>query len=121
MINITKIVKEIEIDLTTSNDCELVLDVLKNTKIISELYSSYYDGADHITCVLYADADNYEELISKFPVFENIGYVEYELDYECDEDLFNIKKSIIDDVYELKDIYTRYEKLVERYSIEPKD
>lgn len=121
MINIINAVKEFDIDLTTAQDCEFVLDVIKNTKATCELYSNNYDGGDHISCVLYVDIDGYEELISKFPVFENISYDEYELDEESNDSLVSVKKAVIDDIYELKDIYTRLEKLVERYSVEPHD
>lgn len=113
--------KEFDIDLTTVQDCEFVLDVIKNTKTMCELYSNNYDGGDHISCVLYVDNDGYEELLSKFPVFENISYDERELDEESNDSLVSVKKSVIDDIHELKDIYTRLEKLIDRYSVEPHD
>ena len=110
-------IKEFEIDLTTSQDCEFVLDVVKNTKTMCELYSNNYDGGDHISCVLYVDNDGPEELLRKFPVFENISYDEYELDEESNDSLVSVKKSVIDDIYELKDIYTKFDRLFERYKI----
>ena len=109
--------KEFEIDLTTAQDCEFVLDVVKNTKTMCELYSNNYDGEDHISCVLYVDNDGHEELLSKFPVFENISYNEYKLDEDANDSLVSIKKSVIDDIYELKDIYAKFDKLFERYKI----
>lgn len=113
--------KEFDINLTTSQDCEFVLDVVNNTKTMCELYSNYYDGGDHISCVLYVDSDGYEELLSKFPVFEHISYEEYELDEESKDSLVNSKKSVTDVIDELKDIYARLEKIVEKYNVEPQD
>ena len=117
----SNMVKEFDINLTTSQDCEFVLDVVKNTKTMCELYSNYYDGGDHISCVLYVDSDGYEELLSKFPVFEHISYEEYELDEESKDSLVNSKKSVTDVIDELKDIYARLEKIVEKYNVEPQD
>ena len=99
----SNMMKEFDINLTTAQDCEFVLDVVKNTKTTCELYSKYYNGGDHISCVLYVDGDDYEELLSKFPVFEHISYEEYELDEES------------------KDIYVRLEKIVDKYNVEPQD
>ena len=113
--------KEFDINLTTSQDCEFVLDVVNNTKTMCELYSNYYDGGDHISCVLYVDIDGYEELLSKFPVFEHISYEEYELDEESKDSLVNSKKSVTDVIDELKDIYARLEKIVDKYKVEPQD
>ena len=110
-------VKEFEIDLMTAQDCEFVLDVVKNTKTMCELYSSENDSCDVISCVLYVDIDGYEELLTKFPVFENISYDEYELDEESYDSLISVKKATIDDIYELKDIYAKFHKLAERYKI----
>lgn len=112
-----KNVKEFEIDLTTSNDCNLVLDVLKNTTIIGELYSYYYDGEEHMTCTMYADDEQTKDLLEKFPVFENIFADEYELDDDCVQTLNETKKATIDDIYELKSVYEKLEALHERYTL----
>ena len=117
----SNMVKEFNINLTTAQDCEFVLDVVNNTKTTCELYSNYYDGGDHISCVLYVDGDDYEELLSKFPVFEHISYEEYELDEESKDSLVNSKKSVTDVIDELKDIYVRLEKIVDKYNVEPQD
>ena len=113
--------KEFEIDLTTAQDCEFVLDVVKNTKTMCELYSNSYDGADRISCVMYVDNDGYEELLDKFPVFENISYNEHELDEDDNDSLVSVKKAVIDDIYELKDIYAKFDRLFERYKIYDKN
>ena len=115
-----KVVKEFGIELTTVQDCEFVLDVIKNTNILCELYSNNYDEG-HISCVIYVDADRYKELISKFPIFENIDNDEYELDEETNDYLVSIKTSVIDDINELKDIYGRLEQFVKKCSIDPQD
>ena len=109
--------KEFDINLTTSQDCEFVLDAVKNTKTMCELYLNYYVGEDHISCVLYVDSDGYEELLSKFPVCEHISYEEYELDGESKDSLVSSKKSVTDVIDELKDIYARIEKIVEKYNV----
>lgn len=117
----SNMVKEFDIKLTTAQDCEFVLDVVNNTKTICELYSNYYDGGDHISCLLYVDSDGYEELLNKFPVFEHISYEEYELDKESKDSLVNSKKSVTDVIDELKDIYVRLEKIVDKYNVESHD
>ena len=117
----SNMIKEFDINLTTAQDCEFVLDVVNNTKTTCELYSNYYDGGDHISCVLYVDSDVYEELISKFPVFEHISYEDYELDEESNDLLVRSNKSVTDIIHELKDIYTRLEKIVDKYNVEPQD
>ena len=118
MINM---VKEFDINLTTAQDCEFVLDVVNNTKATCELYSNYYDGGDHISCLLYVDSDGYEELLNKFPVFEHISYEDYKLDEESNDLFVRSKKSVTDVIYELKDIYARLEKIVDEYNVEPQD
>ena len=120
-MNNFKVVKEFGIELTTVQDCEFVLDVIKNINILCELYSNNYDGNDHISCVIYVDADEYKELISKFPIFENIDFDEYELDEETNDYLVSTKTSVIDDINELKNIYARLEQLVKKCSIDPQD
>ena len=121
-MNNFKVVKEFGVKLTTVQDCEFVLDVIKNTNILCELYSYNYNDNDHISCVIYVDADRYKELINKFPIiFENINYDEYELDEETNDYLVSTKTSVIDDINELKDIYARIEKFVKKCSIDPQD
>ena len=112
-----KIVKEFEIDLTSSNDCEFVLDILKNTKAIGEIYSCYYDSADHMTSVIYVNDEQYDELLAKFPIFENINFDEYELDDDCNTNLIEAKKQTIDDIYELKGAYEKIESLHNRHTL----
>lgn len=114
-------VKEFDIELTTVQDCEFVLDVIKNINILCELYSNNYDGNDHISCVIYVDADRYKDLINKFPIFENIDYDEYELDEESNDSLASAQTAVINDINELKDIYARLEHLVKKCSIDPQD
>lgn len=116
-----KVVMEFDIELTTVQDCEFVLDVIKNTNILCELYLYNYNGNNHILCVIYVDADRYKELISKYPIFENIDFDEYELDEESNDSLVSIKTSVIDDINELKDIYARLEQFVTKCSIDPQD
>lgn len=116
-----KVVMEFDIELTTVQDCEFVLDVIKNTNILCELYLYNYNGNNHISCVIYVDADRYKELISKYPIFENIDFDEYELDEESNDSLVSIKTSVIDDINELKDIYARLEQFVTKCSIDPQD
>ena len=113
-----KVVMEFDIELMTVKDCEFVLDVIKSTNILCELYSN---GNDHISCVIYVGADRYKDLISKFPIFESIDFDEYELDEESNDSLVSTKTSVIDDINELKDIYSRLEKFVKKYSIDPQD
>ena len=120
-MNNFKVVKEFGIELTTVQDCEFVLDVIKNINILCELYSNNYDGNDHISCVIYVDADEYKELISKFPIFENIDFDEYELDEETNDYLVSAQTAVIDDINELKDIYARLEQFVKKCSIDPQD
>lgn len=108
--------KEIEIDLRTVNDIDLVIDVLKNTHVIGEMFSNYIDE-EFLTAVIYADDESYDELLNKFSVFENIFGEEMDLDEECIDNMTNTKKSLIDDLYELRDIIDRYEKFYERYKI----
>ena len=117
----SNMVKEFDINLTTVQDCEFVLDVVNNTKTTCELYAKYYDGGDHISCLLYVDSDGYEELLNKFPVFEHISYEVHELDEESNDLFVRSKKSVTDVIYELKDIYTRLEKIVDEYNVEPQD
>lgn len=117
----SNMVKEFDINLTTAQDCEFVLDVVKNTKTTCELYSKYYDKGDHISCVLYVNSDGYEELLNKFPVFEHISYEDYELDEESNDLLVRSNKSVTDVIHELKDIYVRLEKIVDKYNVEPQD
>lgn len=114
-------VKEFDIELTTVQDCEFVLDVIKNTNNLCELYSINYDGNDHISCVIYVDADRYKDLISKFPIFENIDYDEYELDEASNDSLASAQTAVINDINELKDIYARLEQLVKKCSIALQD
>lgn len=116
-----KVVMEFDIELMTVKDCEFVLDVIKSTNILCELYSHNYDGNDHISCVIYVGADRYKDLISKFPIFESIDFDEYELDEESNDSLVSTKTSVIDDINELKDIYSRLEKFVKKCSIAPQD
>ena len=113
-----KVVMEFDIELMTVKDCEFVLDVIKSTNILCELYSN---GNDHISCVIYVGADRYKDLISKFPIFESIDFDEYELDEESNDSLVSIKTSVIDDINELKDIYARLERFIKKCSIDPQD
>lgn len=118
MINICKNTMKFDIDLTTANDCEFVLDVLKSTDAYGELYAINYDGNDHLTCAIYIDVENFDELLKMFPVFENITCDECEFDETDELDIINIKKTVIDDIHEIKTAYAELEKLIERYSIE---
>ena len=112
-------IKQFDIDLTSVQDCNFVLDILKNTRALADLFSINYDSGDHMTCSIIVDADGEEELISKYPVFENISYYEYDLDEEYtanEKNIIMVKKSIIDDIHELKDVYARLDKLIDKYS-----
>lgn len=113
-----KVAMEFDIELMTVKDCEFVLDVIKSTNILCELY---LNGNDHISCVIYVGADRYKDFISKFPIFESIDFDEYELDEESNDSLVSTKTSVIDDINELKDIYSRLEKFVKKCSIVPQD
>lgn len=118
-----KNVKEFEIDLTTSNDCQFLIDVLNETSVIGEIYSKYYDNADRLTCVIYTEnSDQYEELLSKFPVFENIYFDEYDEDDCCildeDVDVKAIKEELIADITELKNLYDKYDMFINKYAID---
>ncbi len=110
-------VKEFVIDLNGVQDCEFVIDVLKTTTTTCELYSNEQDSSDVISCVLYINSDEYDEILDAFPVFFNMSYDEYELDNESHDSLVDVKKANIDDIYELKDIYTKFYRLFERYKI----
>ena len=100
---------------------DAIVVVFVDLNNLCELYSNNYDGNDHISCVMYVDADRYKELISKFPIFENIDFDEYELDEETNDYLVSTKTSVIDDINELKDIYARLEQFVKKCSIAPQD
>lgn len=110
-------VKEFVINLNNVQDCEFAIDVLKTTTTICELYSVERDGCDIISCVMYINSDEYDKILEAFPVFFNMSYDEYELDKESYDSLVGDKKAVIDDIYELKDIYTKFNELYKRYNI----
>lgn len=113
-------IKEFDIELTSVNDCEFILGVLKNTTIVGELYSVTYDDTDHMKSVLYVNDEQYKTLLTMFPVFEHMDCDEYELEEESYATLIDIKKSIIDDIHSIKTIYSKLEKLHKRYAVNDK-
>lgn len=115
--NMSNKYREIEIDLIIENDVNFILDVIKNKNVLVELYSSEYDGEDHLTSVLYVNEDDAEEFYAKNEVFENISHEDYELDEDSIKSLKDTRNATIDDLHELKTIYAGFEKLIKRYDI----
>ena len=109
--------REIEIDLTTVNDIDFVLDVVKNNPVLTEMFANEYDGSEHFSSVIYVNTENIEEFYANNEIFEHIGYDEYELDEDCVQTLNETKKATIDDMYELKKIFEKFDAMYERYSI----
>ena len=109
--------REIEIDLTGTNDVEFVLDMVKNTPVLTEIYATEYDGDEHFSSVIYINVEDVEEVYGKYHVLENIMFDEYEYDDESIKTLRDTKKATIDDLYELDKLFESFEKMYERYTV----
>lgn len=111
--------REFEIDLTTCNDCEFVVEVVKNNKnVLVELYSYEFDGDDHMTSVIYVDVNETEKFYENNSIFENMSYEDYELDEDCEQSLIETCKPTIDDIKNYGELLKKIDLLHERYSVE---